>query len=140
MTRVLAALLCGTVFGLGLAVSEMMDPLRVIGFLDVAGDWDPTLALVMGGALAVALPGFWLVLRRERPVLDERFWLPTRTELDRNLLGGAALFGVGWGLAGFCPGPALAALSSGELQVLWFVLAMLVGQYLAGLLLARQGA
>ena len=127
MARSLASLLAGVIFGLGLTISGMVNPAKVIGFLDLAGDWDPTLALVMGGALAVALPGLALVRRRQRPLLDESFQVPSRKEIDPRLLGGAALFGVGWGLAGFCPGPALAALASGLAPVLIFVAAMIVG-------------
>ncbi len=104
----LVALLCGLIFGAGLTVSGMTDPARVAGFLDLFGAWDPTLAFVMGGALAVAVPGFQWLLRRPRPQLDERFHLPTRQGIDRDLWLGAALFGIGWGLSGFCPGPALA--------------------------------
>ena len=111
--RVLAALVSGLVFGLGLAVSGMMNPAKVIGFLDVTGDWDPTLAFVMVGALLVAIPAYRLVPRRGRPVLEERFSLPKKRTIDAPLLGGSALFGVGWGLVGFCVGPAIAALGTG---------------------------
>jgi hypothetical protein len=109
----------------------MTNPGRVTGFLDVAGAWDPTLALVMAAALAVATPAFRLILGRPRPLLDERFRLPTKTALDRPLLAGAAVFGVGWGLAGLCPGPALAGLVTGSPLVLLFVVAMVAGQWLA---------
>ena len=125
--RVLAALLSGTVFGLGLAVSGMMNPAKVIGFLDIAGDWNPTLAFVMGGALLVTIPAFRLILKRQRPVLASGFELPKKSTVDAPLVGGAALFGVGWGLVGFCPGPAVAALSTGLAPVFAFVAAMLVG-------------
>lgn len=137
MSRVFAALLAGTLFGLGLAISQMMDPARVIGFLDVTGQWDPTLALVMGGALAVAVPGFWLVLKQPHPLLSDHFSLPTKRDLDPALVGGAALFGLGWGLAGFCPGPAIAALSVGSGPVVTFVLAMIAGQVVVAVL--RRG-
>lgn len=126
--RILAALIAGTVFGLGLAVAQMTDPRKVLGFLDLAGDWDPSLLGVLGGAVLVAAAGFALVLRRRAPVLDDRFDLPARTALDARLLGGAALFGVGWGLAGYCPGPALAAIGQGNnAEVLWFVPALAAG-------------
>lgn len=129
--RTAAALLCGVVFGVGLAVSGMIDPAKVIGFLDFAGAWDPTLAFVMGGALAVTIPAFHLVLKRSRPVLADGFSLPAKSSLDGKLLGGAALFGVGWGLVGFCPGPAVAALApalfAGITPVFAFVGAMLAG-------------
>jgi uncharacterized membrane protein YedE/YeeE len=129
--KILAALASGALFGAGLALSGMTDPGRVIGFLDVAGEWDPTLALVMASALAVATPAFRLILGRERPLLDERFRLPVRVAIDRPLLAGAAVFGVGWGLAGLCPGPALAGLVTGSPLVALFVVAMVAGQWLA---------
>jgi uncharacterized membrane protein YedE/YeeE len=97
----------GTLFGLGLAWSGMTNPARVLAFLDVTGDFDPTLALVMGGALAVTFPAFAWILKRPRPLLEPAFRLPTATRIDAPLVGGAALFGLGWGLAGLCPGPAL---------------------------------
>jgi uncharacterized membrane protein YedE/YeeE len=127
MARNLTALLAGLLFGIGLAVSGMMDPAKVLGFLDVAGDWDPTLAFVMGGALAVSGPAYFLARRRSAPFLEPAFHLPSKTDLDSRLIGGAALFGVGWGLVGFCPGPALAALSLGLTEVFVFGAAMVVG-------------
>ena len=127
MPRILVALLAGTLFGLGLAISGMMNPAKVVGFLDVAGNWDPTLAFVMGGALLVAVPAYRMILGRTRPGLDGEFSLPTRTELDAPLILGSALFGVGWGLVGFCPGPAVAAVVTGLPAVLGFVAAMLAG-------------
>ena len=130
-----AALAAGVLFGAGLAVSDMVNPARVLGFLDVAGAWDPTLAFVMGGALAVTASTFWWILRRPRPVLAESFALPTARAVDARLLGGAALFGVGWGLVGFCPGPALAALPFAGWQGVLFALAMA-----AGMLLQHLGA
>ena len=111
--RTLVALFAGALFGLGLSVSGMMNPAKVIGFLDFAGGWDPTLAFVMGGALLVTVPAFRLILNRPRPILADGFALPSKSTLDGRLLGGAALFGVGWGLSGFCPGPAVAALVTG---------------------------
>ncbi|MDQ3376124.1 MAG: YeeE/YedE family protein [Actinomycetota bacterium] len=128
--RAAAALASGLVFGLGLAVSGMMDPARVIGFLDVAGDWDPTLAFVMGGALLVAVPAYRFIPRRGRPLLEEEFSLPEKKAVDAPLVGGSALFGVGWGLVGFCPGPAIAALGTGFVPVFAFVAAMLAGMAL----------
>ena len=125
--RTFAALGCGIVFGLGLAISGMMNPARVIGFLDVAGNWDPTLAFVMGGAVLVALPAYRLILGRGHPALAGSFSLPTRTNLDSPLILGSALFGVGWGLVGFCPGPAVAAVVTGLPAVLGFVAAMVAG-------------
>jgi uncharacterized protein len=128
--RVIAALVSGLVFGLGLAVSGMMNPAKVIGFLDVAGDWDPTLAFVMIGALLVAVPAYRFIPKRPRPVLEEGFDLPKKQAVDRPLVLGSALFGIGWGLVGFCPGPAVAALGTGLAPVLAFVAAMLAGMAL----------
>lgn len=127
MLKMLVNLFAGTLFGLGLSISGMVNPQKVIGFLDFAGNWDPTLAFVFGGAMLVAIPAFRLILRRPHPVLAEDFDLPTKNAVDGRLLGGAALFGIGWGLAGFCPGPAVTALASGLLPVFAFVAAMVVG-------------
>jgi uncharacterized membrane protein YedE/YeeE len=127
MMQWIVSLLAGLLFGLGLAVAQMTNPLKVQGFLDVAGAWDPSLAFVMGGAVSVTLIAFRLVLRRAAPVWAERFHLPTLTAIDRRLVLGAALFGIGWGLSGYCPGPALATLLSGNAEVWLFVPAMLVG-------------
>ena len=132
MPRILVALFAGTLFGVGLAVSGMMNPQKVIGFLDVAGEWDPTLIFVMGGALLVTLPAFRLILKRPRPIFADGFALPTKSALDTRLLGGATLFGVGWGLSGFCPGPAVAALATGLTPVFAFVAAMVGGMALYG--------
>jgi hypothetical protein len=123
----LAALVSGALFGLGLAMSGMTDPRRVLGFLDVFGDFDPTLAFVLGGAVATTTLLFRFVLRRGSPVLADTFQLSKLTRVDRRLLGGAALFGIGWGIAGYCPGPALAGLGIGSIEALWFVPAMLAG-------------
>lgn len=130
--RTLAALACGAVFGLGLAVSGMMNPAKVIGFLDVAGDWDPTLIFVMGGALLVTIPAYRAILVRRGPILDEGFLLPQKKAIDTPLIGGATLFGIGWGLVGFCPGPAVAALVTGLAPVFGFVAAMVGGMALHG--------
>lgn len=124
------ALVSGALFGVGLAVSGMTQPTKVIGFLDILGDWDPALAFVMGGAVLVYAAGFALVRRRGRPLLADQFHLPTRQELDPRLLGGAALFGIGWGLGGFCPGPALTSLASALPGVLAFTGSMLAGMVL----------
>lgn len=139
MTIAISALLAGAIFGLGLAVSEMIDPARVIGFLDVTGQWDVTLLFVMGGALAVTVPGFPLILSRPPPLLAAQFSLPTNDKIDGPLIGGGVIFGVGWGLAGFCPGPALAALASLSPTVVSFVAAMIVGQWLASRVETRLG-
>lgn len=123
MAALLTSLLTGLLFGAGLTVSQMVNPAKVIAFLDVAGDWDPSLALVMGGALAVAAVSYRRVLRWERPLQAETFHLPASSRIDARLLAGSALFGVGWGMAGLCPGPALASLSYGASTVP-FVLGM----------------
>jgi len=134
MIPYLLALAAGALFAVGLILSEMINPAKVINFLDLAGDWDPTLAFVMGGGLLVTVPAYRLVLRRAKPLFAERFHLPTRKDLDARLIGGAALFGVGWGLAGLCPGPALTALSTGLPEMAGFVLAMWLGMQAARLL------
>ncbi|MCB1664947.1 MAG: YeeE/YedE family protein [Pseudomonadales bacterium] len=130
MKTSLAALLSGIVFGLGLSISEMINPARVIGFLDIAGQWDLTLMLVMGSALAFTLIGFPLITRKAHPVLAEKFTLPTKKTLDLPLISGAVLFGIGWGLAGLCPGPAIAGLASLEPGIFLFVAAMIAGQFI----------
>ena len=127
--QLLAALGAGIVFGLGLVVSQMVNPAKVVGFLDVAGKWDPTLLFVMGGALAVAIPGYRWILKRPRPLFADGFSLPTKKDLDPRLIGGAALFGVGWGLAGLCPGPAVTALVTLALPFTVFIVAMLAGAF-----------
>jgi uncharacterized membrane protein YedE/YeeE len=121
------ALVAGTLFGLGLAISGMINPRKVLGFLDIAGAWDPTLAFVMLGALAVTMPAFRFVVRREGPWFARKFALPQRKDVDVRLVTGSLLFGIGWGLAGFCPGPALAALVVGAPRVYVFVAAMIAG-------------
>jgi uncharacterized membrane protein YedE/YeeE len=123
----LVALLVGLLFGVGLIVSGMADPGKVLGFLDLAGAWDPSLAFVMGGAIGVGLPAFALARRRSRAWLGAEMQLPTAREIDRRLVAGSLMFGVGWGVAGFCPGPALVALGMGEAKALLFVLAMAAG-------------
>jgi uncharacterized membrane protein YedE/YeeE len=132
--RLVAAVLAGFAFGAGLAIADMTNPAKVQNFLDLLGSWDPSLAFVMGTALAVAAVGFAAARRRPAPLFAEAFELPTRRDLDAELLAGAALFGVGWGLSGFCPGPALAALVQGVAAVYAFVLAMLAGMALHRLL------
>lgn len=121
------ALLTGAVFGVGLIVSGMADPAKVLGFLDLAGAWDPSLAFVMGGAILVGTLAFAFARRRTVSLLGLEMRMPTATKLDRRLVGGSLLFGIGWGIAGFCPGPALVALGMGEPKAVVFVLAMLLG-------------
>lgn len=135
----LVALLAGTLFGLGLCVSGMLDPAKVLGFLDVAGHWDPTLIFVMGAAVLVAMPAFWLSKRHMRPLLASAFDLPTNTRVDKRLVIGSAVFGLGWGLGGFCPGPAVAALASLQWPVLGFLVTLLAGQWLADVVTTHIG-
>ncbi|WP_312525408.1 DUF6691 family protein [Comamonas sp.] len=130
---ILMAALAGLVFGLGLLVSGMADPQKVLGFLDIAGTWDPSLALVMGGAIALGLPGFALARRRSRSLLGAPMQLPARQTIDAPLLFGSALFGIGWGLAGYCPGPALVGTAAGLGSAAIFSAAMLAGMLLYGL-------
>lgn len=125
--NVLASLLAGLVFGLGLIVSGMADPAKVLGFLDLAGAWDPSLAFVMTGAIAVGAAAFFVADKRSVSLLGAEMKLPANRQIDRRLLGGSVLFGIGWGLAGFCPGPALVALGMGQAKALVFVAAMLAG-------------
>lgn len=122
-----SAFVSGVVFGIGLIVSEMVNPLRVQGFLDITGSWDPTLAFVMGGALLVASIGYRLVFAMNRPVFSDVFAVPTNRVIDKKLVSGALLFGVGWGIAGLCPGPAIVGAGTGEIGILVFVLFMAVG-------------
>jgi uncharacterized membrane protein YedE/YeeE len=124
------SLACGLVFGAGLAISGMTNPAKVIGFLDLFGDWDPTLTLVMAGAVAVSTVGFAWARRLERPWFGEHFAFPTRRDIDANLVGGSVLFGLGWGLTGLCPGPAIANLSRGSFEIVLFVAAMAAGALL----------
>jgi uncharacterized protein len=136
----LVALFAGLIFGLGLIISGMADPAKVKNFLDIAGSWDPSLAFVMGGAIAIAMPGFRLVTRASRPMFADRFHMPTRTDIDGRLIAGAGLFGIGWGLGGFCPGPALTALPLAATGTLYFVPAMLLGMIAAKQFGRRHGA
>lgn len=124
----------GLLFGVGLVVSGMSDPAKVLNFLDLAGTWDPSLAFVMGGAVLVAFVGYRLVLARCEPIAGHRFHLPTRNDIDARILAGPALFGIGWGLGGFCPGPALTALGLGATGTFAFIPAMILGMWAARLL------
>lgn len=133
----LAALASGLLFGLGLAVAGMTDPRKVLAFLDVAGDWDPSLVLVLGSAVTVSFIGFRLVQRRRQPLYDNGFHWPDKTAIDRPLLAGALLFGVGWGISGYCPGPAIALLAVPNAEALVFLPAMAAGWWLASRLAPR---
>ncbi len=125
--RAFTSLLAGLVFGFGLIIGGMTNPAKVQNFLDVTGSWDPSLIFVMGGGIAVTMPAFAYLKRQRRPLFAEAFSWPVRTDLDPRLLTGSTLFGLGWGLGGFCPGPALTALPSGAFGGVVFVLAMLAG-------------
>ncbi|MBF9197785.1 DUF6691 family protein [Microvirga terrestris] len=137
MPLILSAFVSGLLFGLGLIVSQMVNPAKVLAFLDVAGNWDPSLALVMGGAVAVSALGYGIARRRGAPALAPRLEIPTRRDLDSRLITGAALFGIGWGLVGLCPGPALVGLTFGPVTIFAFVAAMLAGMALFRVLPAQ---
>ena len=123
----LTEFLVGLLFGLGLILSGMTDPGKIIGFLDVFGAWDPSLAFVMMGAIAVGFVAFAIAKKRTTTILGGALRLPTASHIDKRLIVGSTVFGIGWGLAGFCPGPALVSMASGQIQALWFVSAMVVG-------------
>lgn len=129
--RHILALLTGLVFGVGLSVSGMINPDRVQGFLDITGAWNPILAFVLGGAVLTSMLSFHFILKQQHPLLDKQFYMPTKTQIDRPLVVGAVLFGMGWGLFGYCPGPALAALVYFEPTTFVFVGSMVAGLYLA---------
>ena len=128
--RALFALTSGLLFGIGLTVAGMTDPAKVQNFLDIAGAWDPSLIFVMAGATLVALVGFWLAQRRKSPLFAARFHLPPARRIDARLIGGSALFGLGWGLSGFCPGPVIAGLAWGKPETFLFAAAMVAGMML----------
>ena len=130
ISRIIAPLLCGLIFGTGLLVSGMVQPTKVLGFLDIFGAWDPSLAVVMAAALAVAAPGFMLARKRSRPVLAGQYFWPGKSEIDAPLVMGAGMFGIGWGLVGLCPGPALESLATLSPGVVIFVVAMAVGMFI----------
>lgn len=140
--RILSALVIGLIFGVGIAISGMMNPAKVLNFFDLAqiwdGTWDPSLAFVMGGALAVTIPGYRLVFGRPAPVLENRFQLPDTRVIDRRLVLGSGVFGIGWGIAGFCPGGALPALGTGRIEPFLFVAALIGGLLIARAVQARS--
>jgi uncharacterized membrane protein YedE/YeeE len=137
MKQKLIALLSGLLFGFGLSLSQMIDRDRVLGFLDVSGDWDPTLLFVLGGAVGVTVIAFRFVLRLPRPIFASKFYLPTRKDIDLPLILGTAIFGIGWGIAGYCPGPSITALVLGIPNPVLFIMAFILGslayQWYAGL-------
>jgi len=139
MIRAFTGLAAGLVFGIGLLVSGMSNPAKVLNFLDIAGAWDPSLIFVMGGALVVTFIGFRLVLGQQQPLLGKQFHVPDRTDIDARLLTGAALFGVGWGIGGYCPGPAVTSATLGGWPTWAFLICMIAGMMLARLLPARTG-
>jgi uncharacterized membrane protein YedE/YeeE len=132
--RLITTYLIGLVFGIGISISGMANPAKVLNFFDIAGTWDPSLAFVMGGALIVTFIGYRLVLKQPSPMMSGAFQLPTRRDLDLPLIGGSAVFGVGWGIAGFCPGGALPTLGTGRTEVFIFVGALLAGIVVAKIL------
>jgi uncharacterized membrane protein YedE/YeeE len=132
--HLVTAFAVGLVFGIGLIIAGMTNPAKVQGFLDLGGNWDPSLAFVMGGAILVGLAAFHVAGKRERALLGDAMRLPTATRIDRRLVAGSLAFGVGWGLAGFCPGPALASLATGGVKALVFTGAMLAGMLVFELL------
>jgi len=138
--RLFSSYLIGLIFGIGISISGMANPAKVLNFFDVAGNWDPSLIFVMGGALVVTFFGYLFVLRRAAPMIDAKFHLPENRHLDARLLGGAAVFGIGWGIAGFCPGGALPALGTGRFDVIAFVVALIAGIFAAKALMALTGA
>ncbi len=130
MRQTLIALVTGVLFGAGLAVSDMVNPARVLAFLDIFGNWDPALAFVMGGAIIPSAIAFFVSHKMRQPLLDGRFYIPENKIIDRQLITGAAIFGAGWGLVGYCPGPAIAGVVFGDWQPIVFVVAMLAGMWL----------
>lgn len=134
---IIAAIVAGLIFGIGITISGMGNPAKILNFFDIAGTWDPSLAFVMGGAIPVTFIGYRLVWRRSQPLFLREFAIPRRTDIDSSLTIGSAVFGIGWGTAGFCPGGAIPALGFGYWEPLIFVAAMLIGLSVAGLM--RQG-
>lgn len=135
MLSLIAALIAGTLFGLGLAIAQMIDPAKVINFLDISGTWDPSLAFVMGGGLLVNAIATPLIMRRKTPILAEFFRAPTRHQVDKRLIVGGILFGAGWGIAGYCPGPMLTSLSFANSDIITVVAAYAVGTLISRIVL-----
>ncbi|MBW8637848.1 YeeE/YedE family protein [Hoeflea sp. WL0058] len=132
--KLIATYLIGVVFGVGISISGMANPAKVLNFFDIAGEWDPSLILVMGGALITTLVGYKLVFGRNAPIYEPHFYLPGSRSIDAKLVGGSAVFGIGWGISGFCPGGALPALGTGRWEVFVFTIALVAGIFLARLL------
>ena len=129
--------LAGLLFSSGLMVSGMVNPAKVLGFLDLFGSWDPSLAFVLLGAVIVTFFGYRIVLQRPRPIFQTRFFVPARSDIDLNLVAGSALFGIGWGLVGLCPGPAIAAFAVSPAKIVVFLSAMIIGMYIPRMMTAR---
>ncbi len=139
MFKTVIALISGILFGCGMIISQMVDPQKVLNFLNISGNWDPSLALVMGGALAVFTPSYHLLIKKRSQALNgDKFSWAEKTQIDAKLITGAAIFGAGWGLAGICPGPALSSLGGGSVTVVVFVLSMLGGMTLAKCYMQRS--
>ena len=138
MTKLISPLLIGTVFGLGIAISGMANPAKVLNFFDIAGTWDPSLLLVMCSAMFTAMIGYYVIFKRAAPVFDDVFHLPTLRVIDAKLLLGSAAFGIGWGITGFCPGGAIPAIGTGRPEVFIFMAAMIVGIVVARYLQTHQ--
>lgn len=132
MNRILSAFLIGILFGAGLSISNMINPYKIMNFLDIIGPWDPTLLIVMISALVTTLLGYHFVLSTKKPVFDDMFHLPARKDITQGLVIGSTIFGIGWGLTGYCPGPAVTALVTLSLDPLYFVIGMIAGSYLYG--------
>lgn len=137
--RILTALAAGLLFGLGLAISGLLNPAKVKAFLDITGAWDPSLIFVLGAGVVVAFIGYRIAFTINKPLFDDQLHLPTKTRIDRPLILGSAIFGVGWGLAGFCPGPAIATLSLGLAPAVVFALAMFIGMVAHDRFLTGEG-
>ncbi len=135
----LSTLLAGALFGIGVTLSGMVNPMRVLNFFDLTGIWDPTLIFVMGGGLLTTLVGYHFIFKRKTPMFDDQFHLPLSKVIDAKLVGGAALFGIGWGIAGFCPGPAIASLVFGQAQSFIFLGAMIVAMLATKTIVGRSG-
>lgn len=134
MGKILFGLLSGLIFGFGLVISGMSNPAKILNFLDVFGTFDPSLIFVMGGAITVVFIGYRLVLRKKQPVFDQVFQIPSRKDIDKNLIIGSALFGIGWGIGGFCPGPAVTALSMESEGIFYFFPSLLIGLWFSKIL------
>ncbi|MBB3545231.1 MULTISPECIES: DUF6691 family protein [unclassified Rhizobium] len=139
-SRTLVSILCGVLFGVGLVLSDMVNPARVLGFLDFSGSWDPSLAFVLGGALIPSAIAYVIKRNQSRPVFDKKFHVPASRTIDAKLLFGAGFFGLGWGLVGLCPGPAIASLATGRWEAGLFVAAMILGMFVFRAVQSRQNA